>query len=545
MSDNPIWMRMNGFGNAIAGNQKPHWSQRNPVVPGAGRPSESEIEIPYIATISGGINVDEAAARQECQLCTALCNFFGGDNWEGCTEGVFTGQDCALICDTLIAHKTLLRKSRDEGGERGTEPLYYWKMKGGKPVLNLMVTKKYTAIPIAPPEWCLDASVTLCYNPDEKFVQYGDFAYCLHRELCFYTPRLTTKLYCLCTYSNYGQTGWRVSEQVSDEYFYGCSVGGWRDDTYQGGDGYSSRPYQTLAQMLIPTGETAAAYEGFDTPAQIGYPIPDWQDPDFVGTSEGVYIAPMMYLAAGNFFDFEDILKKTYAKTPYGETGSYYCVMLYPHIQERGLPGIYRCSADGKIYDIVVGECSISHDRESDYYSADYPCFNMVRWGGPYSLHVEYYENFHPLTTGIVDGDASVTIEVSPIHTGTPPSNIESFTKIFSFYFTQPADLSNVSAELILEDGKTQADYGVTDINIVYIDETTRRVDITVDLLYCYTYNTTAFRVLVRGAYPTGSTFALLDLYLPEKSVPQDLVWEPVEDPGYQRYCRILPPRHF
>lgn len=547
MSDNPIWMRMDGYGNAIVGNQKPHWQQRNPVVEGYGKPDGSSIERPYIATLSGGLNVDEAAARQECQLCTALDNFFGSDTWEGCLDYIINNNDKALVCDTLIAHRTLLRKSHGNS-EAPNPPIHYWKIENDKPVLNLMVTKRYSVVPVVIPEWCLGANISLCFNPDGFGDDISEPLYCHSRDLRFYTPHPTKYLYSLCTSQDPGmQTGWNITEQ--DESFYIRTIGGWRYDTNQDGDGaWNSHGYcyQTLAQILVPLGEERdEPLSGWDTNAQLGFRIPDWSNPesvDWVYAPEN-YCAPMMYLSGGDFDDYKAILENTYyTRNSYGEE-CYYCAMLHPHIQSHSLPGLYRCTADGQLYRIVTGACTIILDHKTTSWRDEtFPDYNMCSIQTTYNRHVEFYEYFTS-TSWIVNNDALTTLIISPTASGTPPYAIDKFIKDITFSFQKDEYDGDVSIEIV--GGKAPGSCGITKISISEPDNAGMcSVTISIDLKYCYDHGVGPFRVMVKASGIYGVPYSIPDIYIPESKIPEDLVWEPVEGYDYS-YCRILPPRHY
>ena len=199
MSETPIWMEHDGYGDVPPKHPKP-WDVycRNPKVDG----SICLEQLPTIAHHQIGLESGVDVSKDSRLRC-ALARFFGTDDpaiWE---EGYhYYGNDCALVCQPEVGYKTLLHCDNYRATAIAGRPVYYyWKKQDGKPVMNVMATKRFRYVErtLDYIEYCCDFDITWDYEGG-----YGTGG--TRREILFETDRpADTVGFCFCTlYSMWG-----------------------------------------------------------------------------------------------------------------------------------------------------------------------------------------------------------------------------------------------------------------------------------------------------------------------------------------------------
>lgn len=551
MSEKPVWMEYDGLGTAKSQGDNWHhqWSENQahcrgyPLVESliASDPvrvkEEYGKELPYIATLLGGLCISADIVNNDKTLLSAVKGFLG-ENWEDyevAVEDVNCFQNCALICNPYIAHRTLLRRThqyaidnclytKPEEGELVGDPnppVIYLEKHNGKPKLALMMTKAYDTTPIRSGEgvFCAKASVEI------RLSDAITDGYCVQRSLCYFIPRPDDTAYQYCA----GCRMWDATNKPSGNSEY---LGGWViDGVSQSGDGISDTYYATLGQMLIGRSIDGMGYA-------TGVPFPDWG----LYSNQGEYVAPAMYLGGGDFEAYCTLLKKTGPTFSYGDTDSFYCKFIYPEVSAEEMPGVYKCLGDGKIYKVVTGSITKEHVEDTPYGYASTPDsmtaseYNLIKEQGNYyyARTVRYFEDAHFFPNQYGGADAlSVTISVS-WNDVSPPGALTSYKQWVVINGPE-----NGVTGVKVGDGSGDKNFGVQDV-VIYHEAGT--VNILVDLLYCRENDIRTIPIHLLYEYSDGSGYPknVYDIALGD--MPDDLVWEPFKAMGS---TEILPPYKF
>ena len=335
MSDTPIWMEHDGYGNVRPKHVTPQEVHaRNPLVDG----KIPRDQLPILATTYEGTDGMALNTNDERLLC-ALCTFFKTDDKDIWKNGnVELPDSCALICRPMIGHKTLLHCGREEVNRKGVPVYYYWKAKGEgedkKLVMNLLVSKEFHTFEYA--EKRLDYCCDILIEWDGGGGQYGSM-----RESFFDTNRPWDYGFCFC-YDN-----WDISPEP------GASVSGQKINWY--------------TNELIARGTESKDGEYFYALANQEYVIEGWEPYDNGGCyliaiarvkhycPEG-WEKPYLYLGNDSFEGHRLFL---HAHGNVREEGAVYKALVGDAIGEQKLPGFYK-DDDGRV--VFVQTCAYSKE---------------------------------------------------------------------------------------------------------------------------------------------------------------------------------------
>lgn len=512
MSTTPVWMENSGYGNVPPNEQAPHLCQRNPVVDGAIVGKTVEVDgvahpaVPYIATLREGVKINPTGADQ--RLLDALATFFGTEDqseWQGCSD-IGWGCNEGLICEPLLAHKTVLRK------RRATEnpPIEYWKVQNNVPVLNLMMTKRYSRVPISEPEffWCLD--YCLYVNGDVFDIETQQGGVSTAREMVYSIARPTNKAYKYNASAGYFEEktamGGNTPIGITDPWMI---VSPYDDEGYDlpmgVGDGSGTYFYATLAQDFIPFGVWGPVKDGgVDGCFHIAMPTTGgWSG---VGSNK-----PHMVLSFGSWNDYCSVADNTWALTAdgYASSSNYKELLFGEALSTNTMPGYYTDST-GEIVKIVApGIFSANHENWvtipiNSFLCMDYRIASPDRYASPSSCMFQgngwcVSDDFKSITTRVNVGysegfDVNSQMERGAIslylrfsYSGNPYDGWRPGERDVLIDLTG----SNVlSATIGDPDTDKRDEYGVTDLQFVaeeQSDLTTKTyLKLTVDVLFLY-----------------------------------------------------------
>ena len=417
MSKNPQSMKRDSFGDIPPKLLCAH-DGRNPRVEASivadGR---DKTPLPYIATIRGGISEGVKLPTEESDriFYCALVDFFGTDSagkpkpWEPNPTAYY---NYALVCEPMVANKTLLRmteKQKNEEGREGTAPIFYWKTQRDnvscvlRPVLNLMMSRRFSKFQLARVQTCVCADVNLQFDPcsiwHEGIAADGLQARIFREATCFlegredlatykllmcYDPYLCIEVpkYYLCSkdenlsYRSYVYNTWMRTDEVA----YDQSQNG--ENTYW---------YATMSQEYVPFLKQRSGWdEDFSddhlwrTYEEVfgedpNYLSPTWEDTGrCVEDLKGCWIISRSligkppYVSIGETGDWDAMYAAAIAMDPNPK----YCTSLEAEIAKRidnrTMAGIYR-TEKGEIAKVVFGDpfCYVyCVEKNDDYYSS-------------------------------------------------------------------------------------------------------------------------------------------------------------------------------
>ena len=439
MSKNPQSMKHDSFGDMPPKLLCAHDGRNPRVEASVVTDGREKTPLPYIATIRDGISEGVKLPTEESDriFYCALVDFFGKDSsgkpkpWEPNPSAYY---NYALVCEPMVANKTLLRmteKQKNDEGREGPAPIFYWKtqrdkVSGGlRPVLNLMMSRRFCSYHLPDVETYVCADVSLLFDQTALWGQvtqwdntYGclwraaaisitterhDISFKRNRTFCSETQEYvycTSSVYCYkmgdengCYESGTNVTrGWLRTDEVA------------LDETQ---DGENTYWYATLSQNYIPLGTPSGGVVSDYNNGAVNLGmlwnevfVPGYEHPrrgdetgSCVFTFEGrLWIVAQNigekrpYSGFSNTTDFESTLRRAERLAYYPQN---FRDTIDSLISSRQMPGVYRTSK-GDIAKAVFGERVSYEDFDECLYnletSLNFICVgrNIVgpRWSG-------------------------------------------------------------------------------------------------------------------------------------------------------------------